>query len=74
MKLTAHEIRSVSVAAGVDPRTVERFLRGELGWSTTRSRIEAALRERVGEGPLPVDAGRGLAASDRGYRIGEGPR
>jgi hypothetical protein len=42
--LTAHDRRRVAVAAAVDPRTVDRYLRGESTASTCAARIRDALR------------------------------
>lgn len=40
----SHELRRLSVEACCDPRTVVRFLKGQRVQSTTRVRIEAALK------------------------------
>jgi hypothetical protein len=45
LKLTAHELRQLSVVAVVDPRTVVRFLRGKKIASTCGARIVVALRQ-----------------------------
>lgn len=58
--LTAHEQRQISVAAGVDPRTLRSYLRGKAR-STTAARIEAALLE-YGRDDLVVV--RGAQATD----------
>jgi len=43
--LNAHDVRRVAVAAGCDPRTVLRYLRGKTIQSTSAARIAGALRE-----------------------------
>ncbi len=43
-KLTPHNLRAISVTAGVDPRTVLRYLAGVAGTSTSDARIASALR------------------------------
>jgi hypothetical protein len=50
--LTAHDRRRVAVHAGVDDRTVLAFLRGQPMRSTTRARVEEALRA-LGYLPAP---------------------
>ena len=45
--LTPHEEREVAVHAGVDPRTVRKFLAHGAVTSTCAARIEAALRESL---------------------------
>jgi hypothetical protein len=42
-KLSAHEVRRISVAAGVDPRSVQRVLRGESVRPMCAQRIADAL-------------------------------
>lgn len=42
--LDPHTLRSVAVAAGVDPRTVDAFLEGRPMRSTTAGRVASALR------------------------------
>ena len=42
--LSRAELARVGVRAGCDPRTVERYLDGERVMSTTRLRVERALR------------------------------
>lgn len=44
-KLTPHELRAVSVAAAIDPRTVRRYLAGHLVRPSSKTRIVRALRE-----------------------------
>jgi hypothetical protein len=55
-RLSAHEERAVAVAACADPRTVRRVVAGEHVCSTTRARVEAALRELGLAEPPPVTA------------------
>jgi hypothetical protein len=43
-RLPAHELRRVSVAAGVDPRTVARVIAGAATRGLQRERVERALR------------------------------
>lgn len=45
LPLSPHEERRVAVAAGVDPRTLRRYLQREPIVSTCRARIERALDE-----------------------------
>jgi hypothetical protein len=45
LPLREHEIRAVSVAAGVDPRTIRRRLLGARTMPLTRERIDRALRQ-----------------------------
>lgn len=40
---TAHDVRRIAVESCTDPRTVNRYLRGEPIRSTTSARIAAAL-------------------------------
>jgi len=44
MTLSQHDLRRAAVAAGCDPRTVARRLRGERQPSPIRARIDDALR------------------------------
>lgn len=44
-RLPAHELRRLSVAAGVDPRTVARVIAGAPTKGLQRARVERALRE-----------------------------
>lgn len=44
-KLTPHEMRAVGVTAGVDPRTVRAYLRGDPQRSTGKARVEEALQK-----------------------------
>ena len=44
MRLDSHTVRQVAVDAACDPRTVLRFLAGRPVYSTTKARIEHALR------------------------------
>lgn len=41
--VSAHDIRRIAVAAMTDPRTIQRYLKGEPIRSTSKARIEAAL-------------------------------
>ena len=52
-KLNPHDLRRVSVEAGADPRTVQRYLRGKPGASTADARIAAAI-ERLGLSARPA--------------------
>ena len=61
LHLSGHQLRQVAVAAGCDPRTVGRLLRGEPTHSTTAARIRDALVElKLGE---PIDHLRALNQS-----------
>lgn len=42
--LSQTDLRRVATGAGCDPRTIVRYLWGAPLWSTTRGRIEEALR------------------------------
>ena len=43
--MSAHDRRRIAVAAAVDPRTVDRYLRGQKVASTCTARIRQALRQ-----------------------------
>jgi len=43
LHLTPHDRRRIAVAAAVDPRTVDRYLRGQTVASTCTARIRDAL-------------------------------
>lgn len=54
--ITAHDVRRIAVESITDPRTVNRFLRGESVRSMTSARIAAAL-EKLGIAiPAPAPA------------------
>jgi hypothetical protein len=44
-RLPAHQLRRISVAAEVDPRTVARFIAGAPTKGLHRERVERALRD-----------------------------
>jgi hypothetical protein len=54
--LSAHERRRIAVAAVVDPRTVDRYLRGLPVASTCGARIQEALRRLGLDTPEAPDA------------------
>lgn len=41
--ISAHDVRRIAVAAMTDPRTIQRYLKGEPIRSTSKARIEASL-------------------------------
>lgn len=45
MQLTPHQLREVAVKTTCDPKTVRSFLAGRPVRSTTRARLELALRD-----------------------------
>lgn len=57
-KLPAHEVRRISVAAGADPRTVQRVLRGETVRPMCAQRIADALATLGLATPLPASTDR----------------
>jgi len=63
--LSTHQLRQVSVAATIDPRTVRRYLDGVHVTEHSRLRIEAALRscslERLIRGESDDQAARASA-------------
>jgi len=44
-RLTPQQLRRAAVLAGCDPRTVRHYITGRSVYSTTRERVEQALRE-----------------------------
>lgn len=52
-KLNPHEARKLAVLAGVDPRTLLKYLSGLPVWSTTADRIETALHDHSARGGKP---------------------
>jgi hypothetical protein len=61
VRLKAHELRAVAVAASCDPRTVVRYVAGKSGQDLVGKRIEAAL----------VALGLGRAARARRAAVGK---
>lgn len=41
--VSAHDVRRIAVAAMTDPRTIQRYLKGEPIRSTSKARIDAAV-------------------------------
>lgn len=75
--LTHHDVRRIAVEAVCDPRTIERYLRGErLGSHTMRQRIEKALRALGLDSLLRTDPirVRPVAGGAMGARITAGAR
>ena len=66
--LTPHEERCVAVEAGCDPRTVRRYLAGDLVVSTLAARIRRAVLA-LGYADSPGDIP-GTARVDTRYRCG----
>lgn len=57
-RLPAHELRRLAVAAGCDPRTVQRVIFGRPTKGLMRERVERTLREQGLEQLLPeIDHG-----------------
>ncbi len=56
-KLTPHEIRSIAVAAMVDPRSVRKALAGQPLADLTVERIRSALAKTGRSGLLPASTG-----------------
>jgi hypothetical protein len=56
--VAAHVLRAVAVDAEVDPRTVQRLLRGDRVLPLTAQRIRRALASRGLENLVPAEATR----------------